>query len=283
MRVFKSDSGKQIAIDRFPFSTQSGEVIFADEFENPVMGPSSEDGSAFDPNPKTIDFPPYKETVYTYTHGNVAVIALNTNYWYAPSKTYGTDYDGNLHAYIMDNQFDFLVEMLGEYEADDKIDHVFLTGHTPFFPNGGHVSDDMWCNGSNAPRPSVNGVPVEKGIIERRDEMLDHLVNRSSKVRAILTGDEHNYAKTAIGPGMTMHPEDYEHVKAGLTRTIYQINNGAAGAPYYAQEETPWSRQVSGFTTQTAVVFINIEGESASVRVVNPETLELIETFSLTE
>ena len=111
--------------------------------------------------------------------------------------------------------------------------------------------------------------------------MLDLLVNKSSKVRAILTGDEHNYAKTEIGPGTNIYPDNYKFDKISLSRTIYQINNGAAGAPYYAQEETPWTPFVSGFTTQNALVFFYVEGNQVEMQVLNPDTLEEVDKLKL--
>ena len=87
----------------------------------------------------------------------------------------------------------------------------------------------MWYRGNNEKRPWVAGKPLKKGIIERRDELLDILVNQSTKVRAILTGDEHNYCKTEIGPETVIYNDDWEGERLELTRTIYQVNNGAAG------------------------------------------------------
>ena len=139
----------------------------------------------------------------------------------------------------------------------------------------------MWYNGDNNWRPYVAGKPVEKGIIERRDQLLDLLVNKSSKVIAILTGDEHNYARTEIGPTTTIHPANYSPEKVVLSRTIYQINNGAAGAPYYAQDETPWTPFVSGFTTQNALVFFHIDGKRINMEVVNPDTLEKFDELEM--
>lgn len=271
-------------VDRFPYETESAEAVFARNFVNPSNGPVSEDGNRLDPNPNAQDFPPYRENVFSYIYDNVAVVVLNSDYWYAPSTSAIPVVSGGMHGYIMDGQVAFLKQELAKFEADPTIDHVFLTQHTPFFPNGGHVKDDMWYGGNNQKRPFIAGKPVGKGIIERRDELLDLVVNQSTKVRAILTGDEHNYAKTEIGPDMPRYPVAYpDGSKVALTRTIYQINNGAAGAPYYAQEQTPWSDFVSGFTTQNALVLFDVEGQKLTVRVLNPDTLELIETYTLSE
>ena len=139
----------------------------------------------------------------------------------------------------------------------------------------------MWYGGNNDKRPYVAGKPLEKGIIERRDQILDLLINKSQKTRAILTGDEHNFAKTEIGPNTIIYDENWTLPKLALTRTIYQINNGAAGAPYYAQEQTPWSGSVTGFTTQNALVLFHIDGDKIDMEVLNPDTLEKVDELKL--
>ncbi len=280
MRIF-SDRATTLLIDRFPFETESAEALFAKHFTLPENGPESEDGMPYDPDPDNIDFPSYKENVYYYTFGNIAMVVLNSNYFYAPSTNNVRISGGNIHAYLMDGQMQWLEETLAKLEDDRDIQHVFVTQHTPAFPNGGHVEDDMWYNGDNSHRPYVNGVALEKGIIERRDEYLDLLINQSSKVRAILTGDEHNYARTEVGPGMAMYPEEWPGEVLEFRRTIWQINNGAAGAPYYAQQQTPWTDRVQGFTTQNALVLVKVKGEQIDVQVLNPDTLEEVDRFSL--
>ncbi len=159
-----------------------------------------------------------------------------------------------------------------------------MTQHTPAFPNGGHVSDDMWYNGDNSVRPTIAGKPVEKGIIERRDEYLDLLINKSTKVIGIMTGDEHNYNKVKITPEVNIYPDNYILPKLKRNRTLWQINNGSAGAPYYAQNHnTPWVDAVSGFTTQQALVLIYVDGLKVSAKVMNPDTLEMIDEYILRE
>ena len=278
---FDPNSRIRVTVDKFPYADQSSEFVYAQEFVNPTNGPASEDGSSYDPSPSTIDFPSYEENVFFYTYDNVAVVVLNSDYWYSPSAGLLRFTSGNLHGYIMDNQLKWFEKTISKLEKDENIDHIFVTEHTPFFPNGGHVQDDMWYGGNNDYRPIVAGKRVEKGIIERRDELLDIIVNQSQKVRAILTGDEHNYCRTEIGPETNRYPEVYLPEKIELSRTIYQINNGAAGAPYYAQEETPWTPFTSGFTTQNAVVYFHIEGESIMMEVINPVTLEKVDELKL--
>jgi hypothetical protein len=80
---------------------------------------------------------------------------------------------------------------------------------------------------------------------------------------------------------MNRYPDEYKPDKITLKRKFYQINNGAAGAPYYAREETPWMEHVEGFSTQNAIVLVDVDGESVNVRVKNPDTLEEITAYKL--
>jgi hypothetical protein len=62
-----------------------------------------------------------------------------------------------------------------------------------------------------------------------------------------------------------------------VERPFFQINNGAAGAPYYAQETTPWSAFVEGFSTQHAICLLLVDGPRVRLETVNPETLEVLD------
>ncbi|MBN1253491.1 MAG: metallophosphoesterase family protein [Bacteroidales bacterium] len=272
---------KRFSVDKFPFETESAEKAFADNFVNPVNGPKSEDGAYYDIDANKTNFPPYEENVFSYSYDNVGVIVLNSNYFYSPITQYVPVVSGNIHGYIMDNQMKWLENTLEKFEKDKNIDHVFVTVHTPFFPNGGHVRDDMYYGGDNSFRPYIAGKAVDKGIIERRDQMLELIVNKNKKVAAILTGDEHNYCKLKLTPELNIYPEKYSLQKIKLSRTIYQINNGAAGAPYYAKENPPWTENVSGFTTQNAIVLFYVDDKKISMKVFNPDTLELVDELEL--
>ncbi len=280
--IFAGESAREtFIIDRFPYESESSEAAFGESFVLPTNGPESEDGAAYDPDGDKIDFPSYKENVFYYTYDNVAVVVLNSDYWYAPNHLTIPHSSGGLHGYIMDQQLEWFEQTIKTLEADEHIDHIFLTQHTPFFPNGGHVGDDMWYRGDNSHRPYVAGKPLAKGIIERRDQLLEIIMNKSQKVIAILTGDEHNYARTTINAETNIYPADWSKEKVNLSRTIYQINNGAAGAPYYAQEQTPWTPQVNGFTTQNALVLFTVKGSSVTMKVLNPDTLEEVDELVL--
>jgi len=284
-KLFRDKNNRWAAfIPTFPFETESPSAIFASNFVNPISDLKNEDGAYYDPNPNKIDFPPYDETVFYYTYDNVAMIVLNSDYWYTPTIKDNPTTGGNLHGYLMDNQLKWLEKTLIKLENDSSIDHVFLTHHTPIFPNGGHVHDDMWYYGNNDVRPTVAGKPVEKGILERRDQYLDLIINKSTKVIGTMTGDEHNYNKVEITPEVNIYPDNYHLPKLKRSRTLWQINNGSAGAPYYAQDKsTPWTAAVSGFTTQQALVLVYVDGKKVRVEVMNPDTLEMIDTYILRE
>jgi len=291
--MFNDGSRYGLQADRFPYTTVSAEALFADAFVHPLNGPESEDGTSYDPDPVHIDFPSYKENVYYYTYDNVAIVSLNSNYWYSPSVKKGKrSIGGNPHGYLMDNQLVWLQKTLKKLDEDKDIDFIFVTVHTPVFPNGGHVKDDMFYDGKNDIRPYIadaNGIlePCVKGIIEQRDVFLRILI-QSKKMIAILTGDEHNYARLEIKPGMPVYGDYKPEKKLEITRTIYQIHDGAAGAPYYAHEQTPWGSDVKKgekakgkylkkFSTENAVVFFHVNGKKLELEVINPDTLSHIE------
>lgn len=280
LQEFAVEGGRRVRIDRFPFETESSEAVFAREMVNPENGPASEDGSALDPDPASIDFPSYRRNVYWYQYDNVAMVVLNSDYWYAPSLTATPQSGGNLHGYLMDNQMAWLATTLAALERNAGVDHVFLTTHTPLFPNGGHVRDAMYYNGSNVPRPTIAGTPVTKGIIDRRDELIT-LIQRHPKVLAVLTGDEHNYNRMRVDAKVPLYPEGWDKPRVRVTRPFFQINNGAAGAPYYAQEAAPWSAAVRGFSTQHAICLLYVEGPRVRLETVDPETLEVLDRAPL--
>jgi 3',5'-cyclic AMP phosphodiesterase CpdA len=272
---------KRAIIDRFPFETKSAEAIFARNFVNPSNGPRSEDGASYDTDPNAVNFPPYDENVFYYSYANISMISLNSDYWFSPTIERAPEIGGNLHGYLMDNQLLWLKSALEKLEGDENIDHVFVTLHTPILPNGGHVEDDMWYNGNNSFRPYVAGEPVDKGIIERRDQLLDLLMNYSTKVVAALTGDEHNYNRLRLTGDVQIYLDDYKGDHLTEFRPIWLINNGAGGAPYYGKEDTPWMSWLEVFSTQNAVVFFHVDGESITVEVINPDTMELIDQFQM--
>ena len=281
--IFRNDQGQSRGfVDKFPFHTSSAEAAFAEAFVNPLnTSLKSEDGSSYDPDQNEVDFPSYAENVFHYIYDNLAVIVLNSDYWYAPSLSRNTSTSGGLHGYIMDNQLSWLKKTVAELETNDNIDHIFVTQHTPVFPNGGHSRDDMWYSGNNEKRPVVAGKPLSKGILERRDEYLDILINQSQKVVGVLTGDEHNYNRLKLTKEVPIYPDNYPHKKLNVSRPIFQINNGASGAPYYAQEVLPWSKFTEAFSVENAVCLFYVDGKKVSMKVINPDTLNVIDEIIL--
>lgn len=280
--IFKDRDGAQKGfIDKFPYDTQSAESAFQDAFVNPENGPLSEDHNQYDPNPNQVDFPSYKENVFHYTYDNVAMIVLNSDYWYAPTLSRENGTSGGLHGYLMDNQMAWLRKIITELEQNKSIDHIFVTQHTPIFPNGGHSGDDMWYSGNNEKRPYIAGKPVQKGILERRDEFLDILINQGKKVVAVLTGDEHNYNRLQLTNEVPIYPANYPHKKLNVSRSIFQINNGASGAPYYGQEKLPWSTFTKAFSVENAVCLFYVDGKRITMKVLNPDTLNQIDEIKL--
>jgi len=278
MHMFNDDeAGRRYMIDKFPFNKESAEAVFENNFFNPNNGPGSEDGALYDPDAKTADFPPYSENVYSYTYDNVGIVVLNSNYWFSPSISQNVLSSGNPYGYIMDNQMSWLRTTINKLESDKAIDHIFIVLHSPVFPNGGRAEDAMWYGGNNRVRAVVAGNAMKTGIIQRRDEILELLVNTSKKTVAILTGDDHNYYRMEIAPGMKMYSDDYNEIQMKLSRSIWQINCGGGGAVIYGQDNMPWSENVKFFSSQNAQVFFHIEGTKVKIEVVNPETLELIE------
>ncbi len=287
-RIFKRTDYKghsfylgHLFVDKFPFKKYSAEKTFADNFTLPVSDLKSEDGNSYDPSKRTEDFPSYKENVYDYTYGNVAMIVMNSNYWYASSTADIPTTSGNVHGYIMDNQLQWLKKTMAKYEADKDIDHIFVTFHTPAFPNAGHMEDDMWYDGNNEIRPYIAGKPVAKGIIERRDQILDILDNQSQKFVALLCGDEHNYSRITVTNQTPRYPKNWTGKKLKLKRPFVQITNGSAGAPYYSLEQTPWRKSVKKFSTLHALMLFTVEGPHINMEVVNPDTFEVIENVKM--
>jgi len=144
--------------------------------------------------------------------------------------------------------------------------------HSAVFPNGDHANGAMWYNGTNEERPIVAGKKVEKGILERRDEILDLCVNKSKKFLAFLSADEHNFAFLEIKSDFPLYPKDYKLPQLKLSRTFYHINNGCGGSAPYAMLPTPWSSAFQFFTEPPAVALIDVNGKSVKLRAFNAET-----------
>ncbi|MFO7694749.1 MAG: hypothetical protein R6V57_16825, partial [Vicinamibacterales bacterium] len=123
--ILREFSGaRSVRVARFPYDTESSEAIFARELVNPENGPASEDGAVYDPDPSAIDFPSYRRNVFWYQYDNVAMVVLNSNYWFTPSVASVPESGGNLHGYLMDQQIAWIGKTLGDIERNKTIDHV---------------------------------------------------------------------------------------------------------------------------------------------------------------
>jgi hypothetical protein len=274
-QVFKADSvsKKATRIDQFPYATESGEAAFAKAFLNPTNGPESEDGTSYDPDLNTKDFPTYKGNVYYYTYGNIAMIVLNSEYW----KSQDMKISGSPEGYVMDQQLKWLDQTIQMFEKDPKIDHVFVNTHSSMFPSGDHSDAGMWYMGKNDMRPNIKGVPVAKGIIERRDELIDVAINHSKKVIGFLVGSEHNFLVLDVTPDLDTYPKDYALPKLKLNRKFFYIQNGGGGAyPYALMNNNPWVDKFKYFSTGSIMAIFHVNGPSVTLEAFNPETFEQI-------
>jgi len=86
LRIYDDGSNYGIELDRWPYNTDSAEAIFAENFVNPNNGPTPED-------PRR---PPYSENVFSFTYGDVMIIAFNNNYWFSSNPS---EFGGSLKLY----------------------------------------------------------------------------------------------------------------------------------------------------------------------------------------
>ncbi|MBJ7879932.1 hypothetical protein [Gelidibacter salicanalis] len=129
--------------------------------------------------------------------------------------------------------------------------------------------------------PILATTPVDKGMIERRNEYLNILINDSKKVVGILTDDEHNNNWLKLPPQIAIYPENYVHKKLNVSRSIFQINNGAAGDPYYGQEILSWSKHTQSFSVENTLCLFYVDADNITMKVYNPDILNLIDEMKL--
>lgn len=244
LNCYGDGSEDGICLDKWPYQTQSAEAIFAHEFYNPTNGPEASD-------PRR---PTYKENVYHFRYGPVLLIAFNNNYWWTTNDKV-QNYGGSPEGYMMGDQLEWVENVLNQAEKDRDIRYIILFAQEPVFPCGGHVKDAMWYNGNNNIRAatSYDGetvVPEREGMIEARNRFWEAIA-KSSKVAAVLAGDEHEYHRLLVDKTtpVGVYPEDDTN-NDGVLDTFssnpefdhptWQITAGTGGAPYYSREETPW-------------------------------------------
>ncbi|MBX3272007.1 MAG: metallophosphoesterase [Sandaracinaceae bacterium] len=223
----------------------SAESIFAERFVNPENAPSPEASA-----------PPYAENVYSFSAGPAHLAVVNSNYFWrshpdrADHPAFGR---GQREGWVDDRQIEWLAADLAAARARGQR-HLYVFTHEPGYPNGGHVQDAMWWRGR---------VPE---VIAQRARLFGVLADR--EVAAIFHGDEHNYSRTRI--------------HEGLSRPLWQVVSGGAGAPYYAQDRTvPWAADVVAFDARQHLVIVRVEGEHATARAVS-RTGETMDAWDLT-
>ena len=276
LNVYDDGGTYGISLDKWPYATDSAEAVFADEFYNPVNGPV----------PSNPDRPTYNENVYKFQQGPVLFIAFNNNYWWT-TNSQCENYGGSPEGYMLDDQLAWIENVLVDAEDDEAIKYIILYAQEPVFPAGGHVKDAMWYNGNNNVKAYVNNggtvEPAGPGIVDTRNHFWE-TVSGSSKVAAVLTGDEHAYHRiridSAMPVGMPDVPSDDSDgdgivCEAGetcspnpaFTYPTWQVTAGTGGAPYYALQDMPWRDNVVAFSSQTGYCMFEAKRNRISMTV----------------
>lgn len=254
LRVFQHPAHKHTPqLDRWPYETDSAEAVFADELVQPLNGPEVADKRR----------PTYKENVFSFQYGPVKFISFNNNYWYSGTRgmkwQMAKQYGGCPEGYVMEDQMEWIEKELAEGEKNPTVKYIILFAQEPVFPNGGHVADCMWYDGNNDVRAYVfDGTELKRekyGIIDVRNRLV-RMVGNNPKVAAVLGSDEHSYHKMLLDNGVpvgVMETDDKDGsgviCKDGescsaledLKYPAWYIVSGGCGAPYYAEEKTPWN------------------------------------------
>jgi Calcineurin-like phosphoesterase len=215
---------------------KSAEAVFATEFVNPTNAPP----------PEAPGLPTYQEAVYSFDYGNSHFCQLNSDYWYSnKSDTAG----GNPFGRLLPGQIRWLAADLQSARGRGQ-KHLFVFVHEPAFPNGGHVQDSLWEGGK------AQGVAT-------RDQFWQ--IVSDAGVVAVFSGHEHNYSRMAIDSTTPIHRDKTTNPK--FRSRVWQIIQGAAGAPFYPQEQTvPWIGSVKKFVAPTwAYTIISIRSNTVKL------------------
>jgi hypothetical protein len=237
-------AGESGRLTRSYTGANAPEVVFSEQFVNPTNGPPPEAPGA----------PPYGETVYSFDWGNAHFTSLNANYWW---KSGASEEPGNPLGHLMEGQMQWLEQDLASARERGQ-EHLFVYFHTPVFPNGGHIRDSMWYGGASP------------DVIAMRDRFLS--ICSSQEVLAVFAGHEHNYSRMLI---------DHSLVDA-VQHPIWQIVSGGAGAPYYGQEQTPWTDRVEAFSVQSHFVLVDVDGDAVTLKAISIDG-QVIDSCPLTE
>lgn len=281
LRIYDDGSSYGIELDRWPYNTDSAEAIFAENFVNPNNGPTPEDSRR----------PPYSENVFSFTYGDVMIIAFNNNYWYSSNPS---EFGGSPEGYILNDQLEWIKGELEKGENNENIRHIILFAQEPVIPNGGHIDDAMWWSGNNnITAYTANAGRLEreqKGIIDVRNEFVE-AVTSCKKVAAVLGSDEHAYYRILISNDVPLGDpakddidgdgiicEDNEPCSSlNIKYPTWFLTSGGGGAPYYSEEETPWNTYLKNtrpedyyYTSQYNMILFKSNGATLSVEIYNP-------------
>lgn len=308
------EGGVHTCIDGFPFDTASSEALFQEYFLHFANGPNAElaalyyifDGDTGMVNEEAADaisgstlwpgagqympqktfgtgsrFPTYMDNVYSYTWGNVGMIVMNSAYWQAGTEELIPSSSGNPPGYFLDNQIRWLSFSLRQMEEDPAIDHVFITVSAPVFPAGEQNEKGSWHGGNNQVRPYINGKPHEKGVIERRDELLNLMVNKSTKAVALLSGDNRTGRYLLVNNDLPRYTEEYNHEHLPLERAVWQLSAGIGGDKEDTDPGIPWSSYYEHIAAGAAMIIIQVDGPKVHAQMVHPETGKLLHRVPL--
>ncbi len=269
-----------VALDKWPYATDSAEAIFAEQFWNPTNGPEVSDERR----------PTYKENVFSFQYGPVLCIAFNNNYWYT-ANAFVQLYGGSPEGYIMKDQMRWIENELERATQDESIKYVVLFAQEPVYPCGGHVKDCMWWNGNNNYRAYTfhDGelLAAEEGMIEVRNRFW-RAVSRCPKAAVVLAGDEHEYHRLLVDrttPVGVMAQDDTDgdgildkySPNPEFLYPTWQITAGTAGAPYYAREKTPWEPDLLSSQTGYCVFHADQNRISLTFYTMTGQKLDFIE------
>lgn len=215
---------------------QSAEAVFAAEFLNPMNGPE----------PERPGLPPYKGNVYSFDYGACHFTQLNSDYWYSSRPQQHT---GNPFGRLLPGQLDWLEKDL-KAARSAGMRHIFVFVHEPAFPNGGHMQDSLWEGGK------------PEGV-KTRDRFWT-IVSQAG-ARAVFSGHEHNYSRTLIDDKTPVHSDGTAN--ADFLKPVWQITQGAAGAPFYPRDYTaPWQKNVKKFFAHTwSYCLVQVRGPRVSL------------------
>lgn len=150
---------------------------------------------------------PYDEKglTYSFDYNKVHFTVVNTNRWYYGNPDDTTD-DRRDWRYI--KHLDWLENDLKSARKNNA-EFIFVIGHEPAFPIGGHLMDCLPNLGKNVSTPLDS---TRLFYLNRRDEFWNLL--KKYNVSAYICGHEHLYGRQSV-------------------EGVYQITTGSAGAELY--------------------------------------------------